>query len=103
MQSRAVQTQNSRRLLHNDLPQIYPFVKWAGGKTQLLSRLDEVIPSEFNQYFEPFLGGGAMFFHLISNKNIRFTAYLSDLNKELINTYRVIQNDVERLIEVLKK
>src|SRR5919107_448023 len=103
MQSRAVQTQNSRGLLHNDLPQIHPFVKWAGGKTQLLSRLDEVIPSGFNQYFEPFLGGGAMFFHLISNKNIGFTAYLSDLNGELINTYRVIQNDVERLIEVLKK
>ena len=103
MQSRAVQTQNSRGLLHNDLPQIHPFVKWAGGKTQLLSRLDEFIPSGFNQYFEPFLGGGAMFFHLISNKNIRFTAYLSDLNGELINTYRVIQNDVERLIEVLKK
>jgi DNA adenine methylase len=103
MQGRAVQTQNSRGLLHNDLPQIHPFVKWAGGKTQLLSRLDEFIPSGFNQYFEPFLGGGAMFFHLISNKNIRFTAYLSDLNGELINTYRVIQNDVERLIEVLKK
>jgi DNA adenine methylase len=103
MQSKAIQTQNSRRLLPDDLPQSYPIVKWAGGKTQLLSKLDKFIPSEFNQYFEPFLGGGAMFFHLISRKNIRFTAYLSDINVELINTYKVIQNDLERIIEVLKK
>ena len=102
MHSKAIQTQNKRGLLPDDLPG-YPFVKWAGGKTQLLSKLDELIPSEFNQYFEPFVGGGAMFFHLISNKNIRFTAYLSDINEELINTYKVIQNDVERLIEVLEK
>jgi DNA adenine methylase len=102
MHSKTIQTQDHRGLLPDDLPG-YPFVKWAGGKTQLLSKLDEFIPFEFNQYFEPFLGGGAMFFHLISNKNIRFTAYLSDINVELINTYKVIQNDLERIIEVLKK
>ncbi|MDQ3869710.1 MAG: DNA adenine methylase, partial [Thermoproteota archaeon] len=72
MESRAIQIQNSRGLVHDDLPRIHPFVKWAGRKTQLLSKLDEFIPSEFNQYFEPFLGGGAMYFHLISNMNIRF-------------------------------
>ena len=77
MESRAIQIQNSRGLVHDDLPRIHPFVKWAGRKTQLLSKLDEFIPSEFNQYFEPFLGGGAMYFHLISNMNIRFKTYLS--------------------------
>ena len=50
---------------------VYPFVKWAGGKTQLLSELDRVIPSEFDRYFEPFLGGAPLFFHLISNRKTR--------------------------------
>jgi len=86
-----------------DLRDCYPFVKWAGGKSQLLSELDSMIPSEFNRYFEPFLGGGAMFFHLISSKNIRFTAYLSDINKDLITAYKVVRNDVGELIELLKK
>ncbi|MFZ0220069.1 MAG: DNA adenine methylase, partial [Candidatus Nitrosopolaris sp.] len=49
-----------------DLRYVHPFVKWAGGKGQLLSELDKMIPSQFNRYFEPFLGGGAMFFHMIS-------------------------------------
>jgi DNA adenine methylase len=102
MQSKAIQSRNSQRLRDDDLPQSYPYVKWAGGKTQLLSEIDKTIPSEFNQYFEPFLGGGAMFFHIISNKDIQFTAYLSDVNEELINAFNVIKNDVEKLIEVLK-
>jgi DNA adenine methylase len=99
---------NSQGLFRdNDLRyRVYPFVKWAGGKSQLLSELDTFIPSEFNLYFEPFLGGGALFFHLIStNNNIPFTAYLSDINEELINAYKVVkdQNNVEVLIELLKK
>jgi DNA adenine methylase len=63
--------------------------------------MDELIPLDFNQYFEPFLGG-AMFFHIISNKDIQFTAYLSDINEELINTFNVVKNDVEKLTEALK-
>jgi len=102
MQSKAIQSRNSQGLCDDDLPQSYPYVKWAGGKTQLLSEIDKTIPSEFNQYFEPFLGGGAMFFHIISNKDIQFTAYLSDVNEELINAFNVVKNDVEKLIEVLK-
>jgi DNA adenine methylase len=81
----------------------YPFVKWAGGKSQLLSELDSMIPSEFNRYFEPFLGGGAMFFHLISDRNMRFSAYLSDINEELIMAYRVVKNNVNELIQILKR
>ena len=67
-----------------DLRHSYPFVKWAGGKNQLLPELNSMIPSKFNRYFEPFLGGGALFFHLVSDKNITFTACLSDTNNELI-------------------
>jgi len=78
-----------------------PFVKWAGGKTQLLSELDIMIPSEFDRYFEPFLGGGAMFFH-ISSKNIQFISHLSDINEDLINAYKVVKDDVEVLIRLLK-
>jgi hypothetical protein len=56
-----------------DLQDVHPFVKWAGGKGQLLSELNKMIPSQFNRYFEPFLGGGALFFHLVSN-GIKFNA-----------------------------
>ena len=86
-----------------DLRDCYPFVKWAGGKSQILSKLDSMIPSKFNRYFEPFLGGGAMFFHLISDRNMRFTAYLSDINWELITAYKVVKNNVGELIELLKR
>lgn len=86
-----------------DLRNCYPFVKWAGGKTQILSDLDAMIPSHFNRYFEPFIGGGAMFFHLVSDRNMRFVAYLSDINQELITAYQVIKNNVKELIQHLRK
>ncbi|WP_277111905.1 DNA adenine methylase, partial [Chryseobacterium taklimakanense] len=59
-----------------------PFLKWAGGKTQLLNELDKFIPEEYGTYIEAFLGGGALFFHLRPTK-----AILSDINPELINCY----------------
>ena len=80
----------------------YPFVKWAGGKTQLLSRLDRLLPAEFNRYFEPFLGGGAVFFHLLSRRG-RFDAFLSDINTDLITAYNAVKGDVDRLIGVLQR
>ena len=79
----------------------YPFVKWAGGKTQLLPILNKHIPSTFGSYFEPFLGGGAMFFFLFS-KNLQFTCYLSDINDELINAYKVVKNKLEELLTLLR-
>jgi DNA adenine methylase len=82
---------------------IHPFVKWAGGKTQLLSELSGVIPSEFDRYFEPFLGGAALFFHLMSIRNRRFAPYLSDLNKELITTYKIVKDNVKELIRLLER
>lgn len=84
------------------VPQTCPFVKWAGGKTQLLDRLDKLIPITFNRYFEPFLGGGALFFYLSTVKNLRFTAYLSDVNQELINAYRIVKSSIEELIDILQ-
>lgn len=82
-----------------------PFVKWIGGKRQLLKqfRLLDLYPpdgfdSEKAKYFEPFVGGGAVFFDLLPRK-----AYLSDLNAELVITYNVIKCDVEKLIVSLKK
>lgn len=86
-----------------DLRHCYPFVKWAGGKSQIVSELDPMIPSKFNRYHEPFLGGGAMFFHIVSNRNVRVSAYLSDVNKELIATYKVVKGKVKELIEILRE
>jgi DNA adenine methylase len=79
-----------------------PFLKWAGGKSQLLSTFDEFIPDEFNRYYEPFVGGGAVFFHM-ANRAEGLTAHLSDLNDELVNCYSVVRDNVEQLIKALKK
>lgn len=76
-----------------------PFIKWAGGKRQLLDELTEGLP-DFENFHEPFLGGGAFFFKL-STLNLIKKAYLSDFNPELVNTYKVVKNDVEVLIEML--
>jgi DNA adenine methylase len=75
-----------------------PFVKWAGGKRQLIDVLLSNIPSSFNRYFEPFVGGGALLFELRPQK-----AIISDINEELINAYNVIKDNVEELINSLKK
>jgi hypothetical protein len=60
----------------------YPFVKWAGGKRQIVSQLYALAPSKFDRYIEPFLGGGALFFNLISDKNKQFTAHISDIKPD---------------------
>lgn len=75
-----------------------PFLKWAGGKRQLLPEIRKRIPARFHTYFEPFVGAGAVFFDIQPKK-----AVINDINFELINTYRVIQNNVEKLIAELEK
>jgi len=77
-----------------------PFLKWAGGKTQLLPMLLAYAPSTFRRYYEPFLGGGAFFFALYRLNFIR-QATLSDINAELIDTYLALQRDVESVIQYL--
>jgi len=70
-----------------------PFVKWVGGKRAILPQLATRFPRRFGRYFEPFLGGGAVFFHLQPDR-----AVLSDYNPELITTYQVVRDDVQSLI-----
>lgn len=78
-----------------------PFVKWAGGKRQLLPILTEYIPKKFDSYFEPFLGGGAVLFYLIS-ENPKHKCFASDLNSDLILSYVTIRDRVEELIVALE-
>lgn len=77
-----------------------PFLKWAGGKRQLINYLTKYLPSAFSlsksTYFEPFIGGGALFFYVLPR-----TAVISDINWELINCYQVIKNNVDSLIDLL--
>lgn len=77
-----------------------PFIKWAGGKSQLLDKLVECLPQKFETYYEPFLGGGALFFRLCSLNRIK-RAVISDLNKDLINCYIVIRDELDALISRL--
>ena len=65
-----------------------PFVKWAGGKRQIIDKLKQYVPDEFNTYYEPFVGGGALLFELSPKK-----AVINDYNKELINVYECIKDE----------
>jgi len=76
-----------------------PFVKWAGGKRCLLKELVPALPDDFHDYYEPFVGGGALFFSIYKKLE---RAYLSDHNLELVITYQVIKNDPDKLIDALK-
>ncbi len=76
----------------------YPIVKWVGGKRQLMFELLKNMPQIYNRYFEPFIGGGALFFELQPEQ-----AYISDMNEELINLYQVVRDNVDELITDLKK
>lgn len=82
---------------------IKPFVKWAGGKNGLINSLISFIPKNFNYYFEPFVGGGALFFYL-KNLNILNSKkiYLNDKNVELINAYKQIKINPNKLLEELE-
>lgn len=76
---------------------IKPFLKWAGGKTQLLSELHKYVPNSFNKYIEPFIGGGAMFFSLNPQESI-----IADSNEELVITYKQVKCAVEEIIQHLE-
>ena len=76
----------------------YPIVKWVGGKRQLMFELLKSMPKSYNRYFEPFIGGGALFFELQPEN-----AYISDMNEELINLYSVVRDNVYELISDLNK
>jgi len=81
--------------------EVGPFLKWVGGKRWLLSKYSDLFPSKFNRYIEPFLGSGAVFFHIF--RNTKKKCILSDLNNELINSYKQIRDNCELVIKYLKK
>ncbi len=93
------------RYAKEDTISVKPFVKWAGGKGQLLSEIQKTYPKELGKtikkYAEPFIGGGAVLFDIVSNYELD-EVYISDINKELICTYNAIKNDCDQLIERLK-
>ena len=84
-----------------------PFLKWAGGKGQLLSQLSEHLPERISKepftYIEPFVGGGAMLFYMLQHFGNIKKAVINDVNEDLILTYRIIKDDVEALIANLDR
>lgn len=77
---------------------IAPFVKWAGGKRQLLTHIRERMPEKFNTYYEPFVGGGAVLFDLLPDNSV-----INDINKALINAYRQIGTSPDEFLDVVNK
>jgi DNA adenine methylase len=78
-----------------------PFVKWAGGKRQLIPTLNQNLPESFGTYFEPFLGGGALLFHMLTERNGQKCS-ISDLNSDLVLAYTTIRDRIDSLISSLK-
>lgn len=79
-------------------PLVKPFVKWAGGKRQLMAEIVKYKPKTYKKFIEPFVGGGSVFMELQNNKTV-----INDFNSELINTYIVIRDNVDGLIQELEK
>jgi DNA adenine methylase len=78
-----------------------PFMKWVGGKQQLLTQFEPHFPSGFDRYLEPFVGGGAVFFHLWNTKRLPEQVFLFDNNEELVNAYIAVKDHVDELIQHL--
>ena len=82
-----------------------PFLKWAGGKTQLLDEIDNRLPKEeicagqIDTYVEPFVGGGAVFFHVAQQYPQFNRFYLFDINADLVNCYNAVKNNIQSVIE----
>ena len=75
---------------------MYPVVKWAGGKRQLLSEIEKYLPKSYNTYYEPFFGGGALYFHISPTQ-----AVINDINPQLINVYNQIKFNSLELMKIL--
>ena len=80
-----------------------PFLKWAGGKTQLISEIEKNLPSStVDTYIEPFVGSGAVLFWMLSEFSLLKKAIVNDINEDLINTYKTIQSNPKELISILE-
>jgi DNA adenine methylase len=80
-----------------------PFLRWAGGKRWLTNQIETIIPKDFNNYFEPFLGGASIYIYLKKRNLIKNSSFLSDANEDLINAYNMVANEPVSVIDVLKK
>ena len=78
-----------------------PFIQWVGGKRSLIEKYNPFIPIEFNRYFEPFLGGGAMFYHMHSKYGNTKEYFLSDLNEELILVYNTVVSNPNEIVQLI--
>lgn len=95
----------STRYNKNDEKSIKPFLKWAGGKGQLIKEIEKYYPFEkgnITKYAEPFVGGGAVLFDILSKYDIE-EVYISDINAELINTYVIVREHIDELVKLLIK
>lgn len=79
-----------------------PFIKWVGGKGKLITELRIYFPNKFERYFEPFVGGGALFYDVIQNTNLVFSS-INDINKKLIITYQQVKKEPDGLISILSE
>ena len=90
----------------NAVTDVKPFLKWAGGKSQLLKEIEKYYPFDtdlrITKYAEPFVGGGAVLFDILNKYELQ-EIYVSDINAELINAYTVIRDDIDALLDVLKQ
>jgi DNA adenine methylase len=85
-------------MMTDDPPLLQPLIKWAGGKRRLLPHISEIVPHKFSRYYEPFLGGGAMFFSLLPP-----AATLSDTNGELVQMYVQVRDFPDKVLRCLRR
>ncbi|MDO4204037.1 MAG: Dam family site-specific DNA-(adenine-N6)-methyltransferase [Selenomonadaceae bacterium] len=95
----------SLRYIESTSKTVKPFLKWAGGKGQLIKEIEKLYPfkdKQITKYAEPFVGGGAVLFDILNKYSLK-EVYISDINMELINTYYAIRDNIEALVELLLK
>ena len=87
--------------------QAKPFLKWAGGKTQLLNEIEKKLPKDFSEnnytFIEPFIGGGAVMFWILNKYSNIKNVIINDINTDLTNCYKTIKSDVNNLIKILSR
>lgn len=88
-------------LFKEPCPPSKPFLRWAGGKTRLLSKITPYLPDQIENYFEPFLGGGAVYFAV--RARVSGVCHLYDLNEDLIRVWQAVRDEPKRLMEALKE
>ena len=92
---------------HKNMAKCKPFIKWVGGKSQLIEQLEFRLPNDFKAwndvtYIEPFVGGGAMLFHMLQRFPCITKAVINDINPDLITCYRTVRDNPRQLVESLK-